>query len=80
VAAVAWRLARLIRSERIDLVHANSNTAQLYGGLAAAWAGVPCVCHSRDLVELGLLGRWMYRTASRVLVISEAVKKQVGKC
>lgn len=79
VVAVARDLAGLIRSEGIDLVHANSNTAQIYGGLAAAWAGVPCVWHSRDLVELGPLGRWMCGKASRIVAISDAVKRHLGR-
>ncbi len=76
--SVAWRLVRLIRRERIDLVHANSNTAQLYGGLAASWTGIPCVWHSRDLVKLGAAGRWMAARASRVVCISEAVRNQLA--
>ncbi len=74
VLAVSWRLARFIRRERIDLLHANSNNAHLYGGLAARWAGIPCVWHCRDLVELGWLGTWMMAWATAVIAISEAVK------
>ena len=44
VRAVA-RLARLIRQERIDLVHTMNAKAHLYGGWAAALRGVPCVYH-----------------------------------
>ena len=44
VRAVA-RLARLIRQERIDLVHTMNAKAHLYGGWAAALCRVPCVYH-----------------------------------
>jgi len=75
VASVVPRLARLIRRERIALVHANSSTAQVYGGPAARWCGVPCVWHNRDLVNLGPLGRWLGRTASCTIAISECVRR-----
>ncbi|MBX3745932.1 MAG: glycosyltransferase family 4 protein [Verrucomicrobiae bacterium] len=36
-------IRRLIREEKVDLVHANGFRAHAYGGLAARWAGVPAV-------------------------------------
>jgi glycosyltransferase involved in cell wall biosynthesis len=75
--AVSRQLAGTIRRERIDLLHANSNNAQIYGGLAARWAGVPCIWHSRDLVELGFLGKWMAGHAARIISISGAVKRHL---
>lgn len=71
------RLARLIRQERIDILHANSNNAQIYGGLAAKLAGIPSVWHSRDLVDLGLLGKWLYRLSSKTIAISDAVDQHL---
>jgi glycosyltransferase involved in cell wall biosynthesis len=76
IARVTTRLARLIRRQSIDLVHSNSSTAQLYGGMAARWCGVPCVWHNRDLVNLGPLGRWLGRSSSCVIAISECVRRQ----
>ncbi len=73
----ARRLARFIRREQVDLLHANSNTAQVYAGLAARWAGIPCVWHCRDLVELGVLGKWMAAHATAIVAISTAVKRQL---
>lgn len=83
LAHAAWvirRLARLIRDERIDIVHANSDTAQLYAGPAARWAVVPCVWHTRDLAPLGALGWWLERYASRVVAISDGVRRRVQPC
>lgn len=79
VAAVTAGLTRLIRRERIALVHANSTTAMLYGGMAARRCGVPCVWHNRDLVSLGPLGRRMGRLASRVIAISECVGRHTAR-
>ncbi len=41
--ALAWRLARHIRSAGVDIVHAHEFTMNVYGGLAAACARVPAV-------------------------------------
>jgi len=78
--AYAWgyllggaRLVRMIRRLRVDLVHSNSNTAHIYGGRAAQLAGVPAIWHSRDLVELGRLGPWMFKTCHACVAISRAV-------
>ena len=71
------QLTRLIRELSIDIVHANSNTAHIYAGPAATRAGVPCIWHSRDLVRLGPLARWMSSHASRIAVISHAVEKHL---
>jgi glycosyltransferase involved in cell wall biosynthesis len=79
VLGVGLRLARLIRRERFELVHANSTTAQIYGGLAAGWADVPSVWHCRDLVELGPLEPWLVRKASAVIAISGAVGRHLQR-
>jgi glycosyltransferase involved in cell wall biosynthesis len=39
------RMTRLIRDERIDLVHNHNSKAQIYGGLAARIAGIPSLYH-----------------------------------
>jgi glycosyltransferase involved in cell wall biosynthesis len=74
------QLTRLIRRERIALVHANSNTAQIYAGPAARLSGVPCIWHTRDLVNLGLLGPWLNRFSSRTIAISDCVHRHVSLC
>ncbi len=73
------RLAHIIRDERIALVHANSTTAHLFTGAAAARAGVPCLWHCRDLVPLGALGPRLARSATRILAISDAVAADVAR-
>ena len=68
----AIRLARLIRRENIALVHANSDTAHLYGGLAATFARVPALWHGRDMVRLGVLQPWLEATATHMIAVSRA--------
>jgi glycosyltransferase involved in cell wall biosynthesis len=80
VAAISGQLTQLIRRERIALVHANSNTAQLYAGTAARRGGVPCLWHTRDLVPLGMLGGWLGRHATAVIAISDCVRRQIAPC
>lgn len=75
---VVPRLAMLFRREEVDIVHANSNTAQLYAGPAARLAGKPCIWHSRDLVELGPLGPFLVGTSDRIICISNAVLNHVS--
>jgi glycosyltransferase involved in cell wall biosynthesis len=51
--AYARRLARLARSQRIDVIHTNSLKAFVYGAIAGRLAGVPVIAHLRD--DLGHL-------------------------
>ncbi len=74
------RLTRMIRRLRPDLVHSNSNTAHLYGGRAARLAEVPAIWHSRDLVKLGRLGPWMFKTCHACVAISQAVASHLAGC
>jgi len=74
---MAWRLMRLIRSERPDLVHLHSRRgADLWGGIAARLAGTPCVLSRRvDNPE----PRWQvalkYRLYDHVITISEGIRR-----
>ncbi len=80
----ALGIARLIRSEKIDVLQTNSMLSHLAGGLAARWAGVPCVWHLQDIVEpragLGLfkhvLERGAQTLANLVICISQSVARQ----
>ncbi len=79
ILGTAFRLAQIIRRERIDLVHANSATAHLVGGLAAGWTGIPCIWHCRDLVDLGALEPWLARKATAIIAISDAVSRHLQR-
>lgn len=48
VAGTIRRLARIIREERVDVVHGNGPNLMLYAGYAARLAGRPCVWHVYD--------------------------------
>ena len=74
---LAFRLARLIRAERPDLVHLHSRRgADTWGGLAARLAGVPCVLSRRvDNPESPLAVALKYRLYDHVITISEGIRQ-----
>jgi glycosyltransferase involved in cell wall biosynthesis len=73
---LVWRLLRLIRRERADLLHLHSRRgADLWGALAGRIAGVPVVLSRRvDNPESGWVARRKYRLYARVIAISEAIR------
>ncbi|MCX7591547.1 MAG: glycosyltransferase family 4 protein [Kiritimatiellae bacterium] len=84
--ALAWsimrlapRLRMLVTQQKIALLHANSNTAQLYAIPVVRSRGLPVVWHCRDMVSLGPLGRWMVRHATRIIAISGTVATLLQK-
>lgn len=70
-----WRLARVLRQERPDLVHLHSRRgADLLGGLAARKAGVPAVLSRRvDNPESAWIAKRKYLLYERVICISQAI-------
>ena len=78
IARIVPRLVRLIRRERIDLVHAATTKAQLVAGVASRRAGRPCLWHVRDFYRLGPVSRALARRATEVIAISSAVSDFVA--
>ena len=78
-----WRLKRYITNNRIDLVH--SNTGVVIGGaLAARLAGVPHVCHFREILSefrrIWKLNEGLVAfTSTAIICISETVAAQFAK-
>lgn len=64
-----FKLARLIRQERFNVIHTHLSTASLLGALAARLAGVPSVAHVH-----GLNSATCYRYSTALIAVSEAVK------
>jgi glycosyltransferase involved in cell wall biosynthesis len=52
-----FRLARLIRNLKVDVVHTNSLKAHVLGGIAARLVGVPVIWHLRDRIAPDYLPR-----------------------
>jgi len=72
-----WRLARIIRRERPDVVHLHSRRgADLLGGIVARLSGVKTVLSRRvDNPEASFVARWKYRLYHRVITISEGIRQ-----
>ena len=73
------RLVRVIRATQPDLVHVHSRRgADLYGGLAAAIAGVPAVLTRRvDAAEPRAFARLKYRPYAALVALSQAIEAQL---
>ena len=46
------QLARRLRADKVDLLHAWDTDAAIFGQFAAAWAGVPLITSRRDLGQI----------------------------
>ena len=70
------RLYKLVRQERPDIVHLHSRRgADVFGGVAAKLASVPCVLSRRvDNRESVWWVKQKYKLYDRVITISEAIK------
>lgn len=73
------QLARWLRQEKIDLLHAWDADAAVFGQFAARWAGIKLVTSRRDLGQI--YPRWKLalmrradRAAARVVANAEAVR------
>jgi glycosyltransferase involved in cell wall biosynthesis len=75
-----WRLVRLMRTERIDIVHTFLIGANVWGRLAALAAGVPVIIASERNVDIWeepvkrFLGRLLALFTSRVVANADAVR------
>ncbi|MCL4486531.1 MAG: glycosyltransferase family 4 protein [Chloroflexi bacterium] len=69
ILATVHPLSRELRRRRPALVVTKGLLAHLYGGLAARWAGVPCVWHVQDRVSnrAGPLFPWTLSLVGRIL-------------
>lgn len=74
---MAWRLAKLIRAVRPDIVHLHSRRgADSWGGVAARMTGTPCVLSRRvDNPEAYWQVALKYRLYDHVITISEGIRQ-----
>jgi glycosyltransferase involved in cell wall biosynthesis len=72
-------IARLVQQTSAHIVHSNSTTAHLVGGLAAERRDVPTVWHARDLVALPRAAGFLSARATQVIAISGSVAEQLQR-
>ena len=78
----AWRLARLVRQERFDLVHAHMYASAAASALATLATNVPLVLteHSEARWRTGQarwLSRRIYRRAAHVIAVSNRIRRRL---
>ena len=61
----ARSLRSLIREQQVRITHCFFETADLWGGLVAKWAGCPILISSRR--DMGIMTNWKHRFAYKVL-------------
>jgi glycosyltransferase involved in cell wall biosynthesis len=70
-------IVRLGKQTGVDIIHSNSTTAHLVGGLAAERLSIPSVWHARDLVSLAKIAPAMAARSTAVIAISYSVAQQL---
>jgi glycosyltransferase involved in cell wall biosynthesis len=77
---VSRRLRRVMREERVDLVHTNSLKSHLLAGVAARSAHRPLIWHVRDILSEPAARHWLLSACRMlrpfVIAISQAVAEQ----
>ena len=71
---VIIELHRAVKRHAIDLIHANSLSVALLGGIVARINGIPILMHKRYATSYGILDRFCERLLHRVILVSEATR------
>jgi glycosyltransferase involved in cell wall biosynthesis len=70
-------IARLAKQTGANIIHSNSTTAHLVGGLAAERINIPSVWHVRDLVPLAKIAPALASRSTAVIAISYSVAQRL---
>lgn len=79
VLQTAPHICRLVDKSGAKLIHSNSTTAHLVGGVAAERTNRPAIWHCRDLISLERIAPQLASKATRVVAISGCVASQLEK-
>lgn len=71
---VILQLHRMVKRHAIDLIHANSLSVALLGGIVAKINRIPILMHKRYATSYGILDRICERLLHRVILVSEATR------
>ena len=71
---VIVELHRIVKRHAIDLIHANSLSVALLGGIVAKINRIPILMHKRYATSYGILDRLCERLLHRVILVSEATR------
>jgi glycosyltransferase involved in cell wall biosynthesis len=80
---IIWKLSRLLKAEKVDIVHCHQHKATVHGVIAAKLAGVPVIFthihgtgRTRN-ISRRLMNRIIFRWANRILTVGQAVREDV---
>ena len=79
VLQTAPHICRLVDKSGAALIHSNSTTAHLVGGVAAERTNRPAIWHCRDLISLDKIAPQLAAKATRILAISGCVASQLER-
>ena len=71
---VIIELHRIVKRYAIDLIHANSLSVALLGGIVARLHRIPILMHKRYATSYGVLDRLCEKLLHRVILVSEATR------
>ena len=71
---VIVELHRAVKRHAIDLIHANSLSVALLGGIVARVNRIPILMHKRYATSYGILDRFCEKLLHRVILVSEATR------
>ena len=71
---VIFQLHRAVKRHAIDLIHANSLSVALIGGIVARINRIPILMHKRYATSYGILDRCCEKLLHRVILVSEATR------
>lgn len=72
--SVIGQLHKVVRQHRIALIHANSLSVAILGGVVAKWNRIPIIMHKRYATSYGILDRICEKLLHRVILVSEATR------
>jgi glycosyltransferase involved in cell wall biosynthesis len=70
-------ITRLARQTGTQIIHSNSTTAHLVGGLAAERLQIPSIWHARDLVSLARIASHLSQRTTKCIAISNCVAERL---
>jgi len=81
--AAIWRLMKIFKQEKVDILHCHRHQAAIYGTIAAKLAGVAVVlAHVHGLnrslkLKRKLVNKIIFRWTNKILAISKSVREDV---
>jgi glycosyltransferase involved in cell wall biosynthesis len=70
-----FRFVRVIKKNKIDLIHINGQRACIYGGIASKLIGIPAVLHVREAIRDLFIVDWILASlVDKIICVSKSVQ------